>query len=253
MTRELSVPESAKLCDIVAVAVCAAIAGADSWGDIESFGNAKIDRFETFLELPNGIPSHDTFGRVFPIIDARSFQDIFVEWTKRVWEATQGQVAAIDGKTVRRSADKANGESHIHMAGAWATANVAALEQVKTDDRSNEITAPPQTAQDAGNQRLRCDHRRHGAPEEDRAPGRQTGRGLRFGGQEESAATVGRHSRRFRIRRADEVRHYGHDVFATVNKGHGRVERRRRLGDLRPVGGAWRLSGRERAWDLEYL
>ena len=143
MTRELSVPESAKLCDIVAVAVGAAIAGADSWGDIESFGNAKIDRFETFLELPNGIPSHDTFGRVFSIIDARSFQDIFVEWTKRVWEATQGQVAAIDGKTVRRSADKANGESPIHMAGAWATANVAALEQVKTDDRSNETTAIP--------------------------------------------------------------------------------------------------------------
>ena len=143
MTRELSVPESAKLCDIVAVAVCAAIAGAGSWGDIESFGNAKIDRFETFLELPNGIPSHDTFGRVFSIIDARSFQDIFVEWTKRVWEATQGQVAAIDGKTVRRSADKANGESPIHMVSAWATANGVALGQVKTGYRSNETTAIP--------------------------------------------------------------------------------------------------------------
>ena len=104
MTREWSVPESAKLGDIIAVAVCAVIAGADNWVDIETFGNAKIDWFKTFLELPNGIPSHDTFGRVFSIIDARNFQDIFIEWTKRVWEAAEGQVVAIDGKTVRRSA-----------------------------------------------------------------------------------------------------------------------------------------------------
>ena len=135
-----------KLGDIIAVAICAVIAGADSWVDIESFGNAKIDRFETFRELPNVIPSHDTFGRVFSIIDARNFQDLFIEWTKRVWEAAEGQVVAIDGKTVRRSADKANGKSPIHMAGAWATANGVALGQVKTDDRSNEITAYPNSS-----------------------------------------------------------------------------------------------------------
>ena len=143
MTRVWSVPESAKLGDIIAVAICDVIAGADSWVDIETSGNAKIDWFKTFLELPNGIPSHDTFGRVFSIIDAQNFQDLFIEWTKRVWEAAEGQVAAIDGKTVRRSADKANGKSPIHMAGAWATANGAALGKVKTDDHSNETTAIP--------------------------------------------------------------------------------------------------------------
>ena len=143
MTREWSVPESAKLGDIIAVAVRAVIAGADNWGDIESFGSAKLDRFETFLELPNVIPSHDTFGRVFSLIDARNFQDLFIEWTKRVWEAAEGQVAAIDGKTVRRSADKAKGKSPIHMVNEWATANGVALGQVKTDDRSNDITAIP--------------------------------------------------------------------------------------------------------------
>ena len=148
-----------KIGDIIAVAIRAVIAGADNWGDIESFGSAKLDWFETFLELPNGIPSHDTFGRVFSLIDARNFQDLFIEWTKQVWEAARGQVAAIDGKTVRRSADKAKGKSPIHMAGAWATANGAAL-------------------------------------------------GLRLGGQEEPAAAVGRHSRRLRIRRADEVRQH---------------------------------------------
>ena len=120
MTRAWSVPESAKLGDIIAVAICAVIAGADGWVDIETIGNAKIDWFETFLELPNGIPSHDTFGRVFSIIDARNFQDLFIEWTKRVWEAAQWQVAAIDGKTGRRSADNTNGESPIHMAGGSA-------------------------------------------------------------------------------------------------------------------------------------
>ena len=97
MTREWSVPESVKLRDI--------IAGAGSWVDIESLGNAKIEWFETFLELPNGIPSRDTFRRVFSLIGARNFQDLFIEWTKRVREAAEGQVAAIDGKTVRRSAD----------------------------------------------------------------------------------------------------------------------------------------------------
>ena len=87
--------ESAKLGDIIAGAIRAVIEGADNRGDIETFGNAKIDRFKTFLELPNGIPSHGAFGRVFPLIDARRFQGIFIEWTKRVWKAAQGQVAAI--------------------------------------------------------------------------------------------------------------------------------------------------------------
>ena len=83
-TREWSVPENAKLGDIIAVAVCAVIAGADSQVDIETFGSAKLEWFETFLKLPNGIPSYDTFGRVFSLIDARNFQDLFIEWTKRV-------------------------------------------------------------------------------------------------------------------------------------------------------------------------
>ena len=90
MTREWSAPESAKLGDVIAGAIRAVIAGADNRGDIETFGSAKIDRFETFLKLPNGIPSHDAFGRVFSLIDARNFQDIFIKWTKRVWEAAEG-------------------------------------------------------------------------------------------------------------------------------------------------------------------
>ena len=110
MTREWSVQESAKLGDVIAVAIRAVIAGADNRVDIETFGGAIVDRFETFREFPNGIPSRDAFGRVFSLIDARNFQGLFIEWTKRVWEAAEGQVAAIDGETVRRSANRGAGE-----------------------------------------------------------------------------------------------------------------------------------------------
>ena len=110
MTREWSVQESAKLGDVITV-VRAVIAGADNRVDIETFGSAIVDRFETFREFPNGIPPHDAFGRVFSLIDARNFQDIFIEWTKRVWEAAEGQVAAIDGKTVRRYANRGSGRT----------------------------------------------------------------------------------------------------------------------------------------------
>ena len=147
MTLEWSAPESANLGDIIAVAV-----GAVIWVDIETFGNAKLVWFETFLELPNGIPSRDTFGRVFAIIDARNFQDLFTEWTKRVWEAAEEQGADY----------------------------VLAVKK------------------------------NHPQLWDDIVGGFKYGERTRFASIE-------------------------HDVFETVNKGHGRVERRRRLGDVRPV------------------
>ena len=222
VTREWSAPESAKLGDIIAGAVCAVIAGADSRVDIASIGNVKLDWFVTFIELPNGIPSHDTFGRVFSLIDARRFQDIFIEWTKRVWEAAEGRGVAIDGKAVRRSADKANGESPIHMAGAWAPANGAALRQVKTDDHSNEITAIPKLLKT-----LNCRKK----------VARQT---IKRGA--DCVLAVKKNQPRlwddiagaFEYGERTRFASIEHDVFETVNKGHGRIERRRRLGDLRP-------------------
>ena len=240
MTRVWSVPESAKLGDIIAVAIRAVIAGADGWVDIETFGNAKSDRFETFLELPNGIPSHDAFGRVFSIIDARNFQDLFVEWTKRVWEATEGQVVAIDGKTVRRSADKAKGESPIHMAGAWATANGVALGQVKTDAHSNEITAIPKLLRTlevkgctAAIDAMGC---RKKIARQIVKQGVDCVLAVKKNQPQLWDDIVGAFEYGERTRFAS----IEHDVFETVNKGHGRVERRRRLGDLSPVGGRTR-------------
>jgi predicted transposase YbfD/YdcC len=133
-----------ELLDIVAIAICAVVAGADSWDDIEDFGNAKIDRLKTFLALPNGIPSHDTFRRLFERLDPDEFQRGFLGRIEALHEATQRQVIAIDGKTLRRSFDRAEGRSALHMVHAWATANHLLLGQVAVDEKSNEITAIPE-------------------------------------------------------------------------------------------------------------
>ena len=139
------------LLDIITIALCGIICGADSWVDIELFGKCKEDWFRTFLELPNGIPSHDTFGDVFARLDPeqfqRCFQRCFMEWVQAVAQVTQGEVVAIDGKTVRRSHDRTLGKKAIHMVNVWASSNGLALGQTKVDEKSNEITAIPKLLQ----------------------------------------------------------------------------------------------------------
>lgn len=132
------------LIDIITIAVCAVICGADAWEHMEEFGKSKYDWFKQFLALPHGIPSHDTFRRVFARIDPDEFQKSFMSWVQAMWKLTKGQVIAIDGKTLRRSHDKSNGKRAIHMVSAWASANGIVLGQVKTDEKSNEITAIPE-------------------------------------------------------------------------------------------------------------
>ena len=133
-----------KLIDIISIAICAVICGAEGWVDIELFGKSKLHWLKTFLELPNGIPSHDTFGRVFSLIDAQQFQLAFYEWVLAVNEIIQGQVINIDGKCLRGSDDKQLGKRAIYMVSAWAEANEIVLGQRKVDEKSNEITAIPE-------------------------------------------------------------------------------------------------------------
>ena len=133
-----------QLLDILVIAICAAICGANSWEDVELFGNAKYDWFKEFLELPHGIPSHDTFGRVFAVLDAEQFQACFVEWVQAVDKLILGQIVALDGKTLRRSHDKDTGKEALHMLSAWASENRVVLGQKNVGDKSNEITAIPQ-------------------------------------------------------------------------------------------------------------
>ena len=133
-----------KLIDILVIAICAVIAGADNWEDVEEFGQARLEWFQTFLELPNGIPSHDTFTRVFARLDPEQFQACFLRWIAAVSEVTNGQVIAIDGKVLRRSQDRRNDKAAIDRVSAWAAANRLVLGQVKVAEKSNEITAIPQ-------------------------------------------------------------------------------------------------------------
>jgi predicted transposase YbfD/YdcC len=133
-----------ELLDIIVIALCGVICGAETWTDIELYGNAKESWLRQYLKLPHGIPSHDTFGRVFAQLDPKQFEASFLSWVQAVFELTAGQVIAIDGKTVRRSHDRSNGKAAIHLISAWATANHLVLGQVKTDDKSNEITAIPE-------------------------------------------------------------------------------------------------------------
>jgi predicted transposase YbfD/YdcC len=131
------------LLDIITIAMCAVICGADTWADVERFGHAKLPWFRTFLALPNGIPSHDTFGRVFAALDPAAFEAAFLGWVQALVGTTEGTVVAIDGKTARRSHDRAHDRGPLHLVSAWAAANRLVLGQVATDDHSNEITAIP--------------------------------------------------------------------------------------------------------------
>jgi predicted transposase YbfD/YdcC len=132
-----------QLIDIIIIAILGVLCGADGWVDIESFGNTKEAWLKTFLDLPNGIPSHDTFGRVFAHIDPKQFETCFLTWVESITEKIHG-VVAIDGKTLRRSHDRINGKKALHMVSAWASENRMVLAQVAVNEKSNEITAIPE-------------------------------------------------------------------------------------------------------------
>ena len=132
------------LLDIIALTICAVICGADNWVEIAEFGQAKAEWLRGFLALPNGIPSHDTLGRVFSRRDPEQFQAGFLDWVRSISELTQGEGVAIDGKTLRGSGDRSSGRRPLHLVSAWASANRLTLGQVKTSAKSNEITAIPQ-------------------------------------------------------------------------------------------------------------
>jgi predicted transposase YbfD/YdcC len=132
-----------ELSDMLVIAICAVICGAESWTEIEDFGQAKLSWFQTFLELPHGIASHDTFGRVFSRIDPTQFHECFLSWITALSASSKGQIVAIDGKTLRRSFQKAAGKAAIQMVSAWAGANNLTLGQLKVEAKSNEQTAIP--------------------------------------------------------------------------------------------------------------
>ena len=132
-----------KLEDMLVITILASICSADNWVDIVEFGKSKMPWLKTFLELPHGIPSHDTFSRIFSLLNPAQLQSCFLSWTESIYKKTNNEIIAIDGKTLRRSYDKEGTKGAIHMVSAWAVHNKMVLSQVKTDDHSNEITAIP--------------------------------------------------------------------------------------------------------------
>lgn len=132
------------LLDILIIAICGVICGADDWVAMAEFGRAKEKWFQRFLDLPNGIPSHDTFRRVFMQLDPQTFQACFASWMQAISRLSQGEIVPIDGKCLRRSHDRTDGKAAIYMVSAWAATNRLVLGQLKTAEKSNEITAIPE-------------------------------------------------------------------------------------------------------------
>src|SRR3954469_1862254 len=146
---ELADPRETRRCDhqlidILAIAVCAVIACAESWEDIELYGRSKQAWLKTFLALPNGIPSHDTFRRVFMLLDPDAFEACFARWAQSLMGKVEREVVAIDGKTVRRLGSRRHDHGPLHLVSAWASDQGLVLGQREVDGKSNEITAVPE-------------------------------------------------------------------------------------------------------------
>lgn len=132
-----------KFIDIIGIALCAVTSGMESYNEIEEFGESSEEWLRGYFELPNGIPSHDTFNRIFSKINPKQFQKCFNELMKNLADLINGEIVSIDGKTLRGSSCNSSNQKAIHMVSAWANQNQVVLGQIKTDDKSNEITAIP--------------------------------------------------------------------------------------------------------------
>lgn len=129
---------------IMFIAICGVVCGAEGWVDLERFGELKKEWISKYVDLSRGVPSHDTFGRFFALLDPQGFQEGFLEWIRTIHQKTQGRIVSLDGKSLRRSHDRGKGKEALHLVHAWASENHFLLGEIKTEDKSNEITAIPE-------------------------------------------------------------------------------------------------------------
>ena len=215
------------LIDILTIAILAVICGADGWVGIETYGKAKYQWLKRFLALPNGIPSHDTFARVFARLNPEQLQESFLSWVRAVSRVSEGEVIAIDGKTVRRSYDQGKNQGAIHMVSAWASQNRLVLGQRKVDDKSNEITAIPELLKvlDINGCIVTID-----AMGTQKALAKQ----IMAQGGDYVLALKGNQGNLFddvqpifEQAKAQDFQGIEHDFYQTIDAGHGRIEKRR--------------------------
>src|SRR3954447_7010715 len=235
-----------QLIDILAIAVCAVVACAESWEDIELYGRSKRAWLEAFLALPNGIPSHDTFRRVFMLIDPDAFEACFTLWAQSLAVGVEREVVALDGKTVRRSGSRRHEQGPLHLVSAWASGRGLALGQREVDRKSNEIAAIPELLDT-----LRID----GCIVTLDAMGcqKEIAERIRAKGADYLLALKANHGRAFAAVREHFERTCfglgsgGRPVFDAFEEGHGRLVRRRvfmdpAAKDLEPLSGWPELS-----------
>jgi predicted transposase YbfD/YdcC len=202
------------------------VCGADGWNDIELFGRNKKEWLKTFLELPKGIPSHDTFGRVFAQIKPEEFQKRFIEWVEAIEKLTAGQVIAIDGKKLRRSHDQNAGKAAIYMVSAWATQNQLVLGQIKVADKSNEITAIPELLQLLEIAGCIVTVDAIGTQTEIAKTIVEAGGDYLLSVKENQGHLFEDIQYLFAVDVAQGFEHVEHSYAKTINKGHGRIETR---------------------------
>ena len=213
--------------DVLMIAILAMLCGAETFVDFEDFGQAKKEWLQGFLALPNGIPSHDTFGRVFCAMNNKHFAESFRNWTEGLRKKVSGEIVAIDGKTLRRSHDKSRGKSAIHMVSAWGRENGLVLGQIKVDEKSNEITAIPQLLRTLELAECIVTIDAMGTQKE-------IAREIREADADYVLALKGNHERAleevstFLLGAKDKgFKGVSHDFLETVEKDHGRIETRR--------------------------
>lgn len=214
------------LLDIVTIAVAAVVCGADSWVEVELFGQTKQPWLTTFLELPHGIPSHDTFGRVFERLDPSQFHQCLLSWLTSVQAIAQDQVVAVDGKTLRRSHDRTLGKSAIQLVSAWATANHLVLGQEKVSEKSNEITAIPQLLQalDIAGCTVTADALHCQETMAETIIAQDADYILAVKGNQNTLFTEIQDL--FAYAHRTDFKDVSHDIYQTVEKDHGRIEKR---------------------------
>lgn len=215
------------LIDIVTIAICAMICGADNWVAMETYGKSKQEWLQQFLELPNGIPSHDTFARVFARIDPLEFERCFRDWVGSIAQLISGEVVSIDGKTLKHSGSKGIGKKAIHLVNAWASEQRLVLGQRKVDRKSNEITAIPELIKTL---------ELTGCLVTIDAMGTQIeiAQLIQDSGADYCLALKGNHKnlheeviQLFALAEAQGWQEFEHSFYRTIEKGHGRTEIRR--------------------------